>query len=68
MRRFMMLCNSAFDLIIESSNERWGSRPISEDGTSKVLIDPRPEKAGWYLRDHSKGNIEGAHHIGADGN
>ncbi len=33
-------------------------RKISEDQTRKQLIDPQLEKAGWYLRDHSKVKIE----------
>lgn len=33
-------------------------RQISEDATRKKLIDPQLEKAGWYLRDHSKVKIE----------
>lgn len=31
---------------------------ISEDRTRKELIDPQLEKAGWYLRDHSKVKTE----------
>ena len=31
---------------------------ISEAQTRKELIDPQLEKAGWYLRDHSKVKIE----------
>lgn len=27
---------------------------VSEDRTRKELIDPQLERAGWYLRDHSK--------------
>jgi type I site-specific restriction endonuclease len=33
-------------------------RRISEDQTRKEMIDPQLEKAGWYLRDHSKVKIE----------
>jgi len=33
-------------------------RRISEAETRKELIDPQLEKAGWYLRDHSKVKIE----------
>ena len=33
-------------------------RRISEELTRKQLIDPQLEKAGWYLRDHSKVKIE----------
>jgi len=33
-------------------------RRISEAETRKDLIDPQLEKAGWYLRDHSKVKIE----------
>jgi type I restriction enzyme, R subunit len=33
-------------------------RKISEEGTRKEMIDPQLEKAGWYLRDHSKVKIE----------
>ncbi len=33
-------------------------RQISEERTRKELIDPQLEKAGWYLRDHSKARIE----------
>ena len=33
-------------------------RKISEERTRKELIDPQLEQAGWYLRDHSKVNIE----------
>ncbi len=29
-------------------------RRISEERTRKEMIDPQLEKAGWYLRDHSK--------------
>lgn len=31
---------------------------ISEDATRKQMIDPQLEKAGWYLRDHSRVKIE----------
>jgi type I restriction enzyme R subunit len=34
------------------------SRQISEERTRKEMIDPQLEKAGWYLRDHSKVKIE----------
>ncbi len=34
------------------------SRRISEERTRKEMIDPQLEKAGWYLRDHSKVKIE----------
>ena len=34
------------------------TRQISEERTRKELIDPQLEKAGWYLRDHSKVKIE----------
>ena len=33
-------------------------RKISEQATRKEMIDPQLEKAGWYLRDHSKVKIE----------
>ena len=33
-------------------------RQISEDLTRKEMIDPQLEKAGWYLRDHSKVKTE----------
>jgi type I site-specific restriction endonuclease len=33
-------------------------RQISEERTRKEMIDPQLEKAGWYLRDHSKVKIE----------
>ncbi len=33
-------------------------RHISEERTRKEMIDPQLEKAGWYLRDHSKVKIE----------
>ena len=33
-------------------------RRISEELTRKELIDPQLERAGWYLRDHSKVKIE----------
>lgn len=33
-------------------------RQLSEDQTRKQLIDPQLERAGWYLRDHSKVKIE----------
>ena len=33
-------------------------RQISEDLTRKEMIDPQLEKAGWYLRDHSRVKIE----------
>jgi type I site-specific restriction endonuclease len=33
-------------------------RRISEELTRKEMIDPQLEKAGWYLRDHSKIKIE----------
>ena len=33
-------------------------RRLSEDQTRKQLIDPQLERAGWYLRDHSKVKIE----------
>lgn len=29
-------------------------RRISEEDTRKEMIDPQLDKAGWYLRDHSK--------------
>ena len=31
---------------------------LSEEATRKEMIDPQLEKAGWYLRDHSKVKIE----------
>jgi len=33
-------------------------RQISEERTRKEMIDPQLERAGWYLRDHSKVKIE----------
>ena len=33
-------------------------RRISEEKTRKEIIDPQLERAGWYLRDHSKVKIE----------
>jgi type I site-specific restriction endonuclease len=33
-------------------------RQISEELTRKEMIDPQLEQAGWYLRDHSRVNIE----------
>lgn len=33
-------------------------RKFSEERTRKEMIDPQLEKAGWYLRDHSKVKIE----------
>jgi hypothetical protein len=33
-------------------------RQISEELTRKEMIDPQLEKAGWYLRDHSKVKAE----------
>ncbi|MGB8980489.1 MAG: DEAD/DEAH box helicase family protein [Anaerolineales bacterium] len=33
-------------------------RQLSEDLTRKEMIDPQLEKAGWYLRDHSRVKIE----------
>ncbi|MDW8279475.1 MAG: DEAD/DEAH box helicase family protein [Anaerolineales bacterium] len=33
-------------------------RRLSEDQTRKQLIDPQLERAGWYLRDHSRVRIE----------
>lgn len=33
-------------------------RRISEEQTRKEMIDPQLEKAGWYLRDHSKVKVE----------
>ena len=33
-------------------------RFLSEQVTRKELIDPQLEKAGWYLRDHTKVRIE----------
>jgi type I restriction enzyme, R subunit len=33
-------------------------RKISEDQTRKEIIDPQLERAGWYLRDHSKVKTE----------
>lgn len=33
-------------------------RKISEERTRKEMIDPQLEKAGWYLADHSKVDIE----------
>ncbi len=33
-------------------------RRISEAMTRKEMIDPQLEHVGWYLRDHSKVNIE----------
>jgi type I site-specific restriction endonuclease len=32
-------------------------RKISEEITRKEMIDPQLERAGWYLRDHSKVKI-----------
>jgi len=34
------------------------SHYISEERTRKEMIDPQLEKAGWYLRDHSKVKTE----------
>jgi len=34
------------------------SRRLSEEQTRKQLIDPQLERAGWFLRDHSKVKIE----------
>ncbi len=31
---------------------------INEDQIRKEMINPQLERAGWYLRDHSKVNIE----------
>lgn len=33
-------------------------RQISEADTRKDIIDPQLEKAGWFLRDHSKVKTE----------
>jgi type I site-specific restriction endonuclease len=33
-------------------------RKLSEERTRKEIIDPQLEKAGWYLRDHSRVKIE----------
>jgi type I restriction enzyme R subunit len=33
-------------------------RQINEERTRKEMIDPQLEKAGWYLRDHSRVKIE----------
>jgi hypothetical protein len=33
-------------------------RQIPEERTRKDMIDPQLERAGWYLRDHSKVKIE----------
>jgi len=33
-------------------------RKFSEERTRKEMIDPQLERAGWYLRDHSKVKIE----------
>jgi type I site-specific restriction endonuclease len=33
-------------------------RRLSEELTRKEMIDPQLEKAGWFLRDHSKVKIE----------
>ncbi len=33
-------------------------RKLSEERTRKEMIDPQLEKAGWYLRDHSRVKIE----------
>lgn len=33
-------------------------RRISEEKTRREMIDPQLERAGWYLRDHSKVKIE----------
>ena len=33
-------------------------RRISEELTRKEMIDPQLEKAGWYLRDHSRVKTE----------
>jgi len=33
-------------------------RQINEELTRKEMIDPQLEKAGWYLRDHSRVKIE----------
>jgi type I site-specific restriction endonuclease len=34
------------------------ARIISKEKTRKEMTDPQLEKAGWYLRDHSKVRIE----------
>lgn len=34
------------------------ARRLSEQLTRKEMIDPQLERAGWYLRDHSKVKIE----------
>jgi len=34
------------------------ARRLSEELTRKELIDPQLEKAGWYLRNHSRVKIE----------
>lgn len=39
-------------------------RRISEDTTRKKMIDPQLERAGWYLRDHSKVKHEAIHRMG----
>ena len=33
-------------------------RSISEELTRKEMIDPQLERAGWYLRDHSRVKVE----------
>ncbi len=33
-------------------------RKLSEEQIRKQLIDPQLERAGWYLRDHSKVKIK----------
>ena len=34
------------------------ARKFSEERTRKEMIDPQLEKAGWYMRDHSKVKTE----------
>jgi type I site-specific restriction endonuclease len=33
-------------------------RTINEAKTHKELIDPEPEKAGWHLKDKSRGGLK----------
>jgi predicted nucleic acid-binding protein len=40
------------------STLRWVLRKISEERTCKEMIDLQLERAGWYLRDHSRVKIE----------
>jgi type I site-specific restriction endonuclease len=43
---------------------RWALRRISEEKTREEMIDPQLERAGWYLRDHSRVKTKAIRRVG----